>query len=48
MCRPSGTLRELRENQKTVVNMDCFKKLFNKLGGAEGSNDDGSGEGGGG
>ena len=28
VSRPSGKLRELRDNQKSVVNMDCFQELF--------------------
>ena len=29
--RPSGKLRGLRENQKSVVNIDCFQKLFKQF-----------------
>ena len=28
VSRPSGELRELRDNQRSVLNMDCFPKLF--------------------
>ena len=29
MFRPSSKLRELKDNQKSLVNMDCFKNYFN-------------------